>query len=74
MDYVISGLDNKYTQPSCSKAFSALCIDNAEVLSVYAPEIIQNTIPMPAPKWSVKQHYMLILDGVAALVEEFKDD
>lgn len=43
VEYVISGLDNKYTLPSCSKAFSALCIDNAEVLSVFAPEIIQNS-------------------------------
>lgn len=34
------GIENKYSQPACSKAFSNLCIDNAVALSDFAPEII----------------------------------
>ncbi|CDW74356.1 arm repeat-containing protein [Stylonychia lemnae] len=82
VDYVIQGFNNKYSTPSCSKAFQKLCVDNAKALAVFAPEIIQKSnfcsltnlaIPYPAPDWSTKQQYLLIVDGVSALVEEIQD-
>eukprot|EP00347_Sterkiella_histriomuscorum_P023855 403333152 len=74
VDYVIVGLTNKYATPSCSKAFNTLCVDNAKVLSAFSEEIIQKVIPYPANDWSVKQHYLLIVDGIGALVEQIQDN
>jgi hypothetical protein len=87
VDYVIEGMNNKYSTPSCAKTFQKLCVDHATALSAFAEEIIQKgillfidihinkiVIPNPASTWSVKQHYLLIVDGIGALVEKISDN
>jgi hypothetical protein len=83
VDFVIKGFKHKYSLPSCSSAFNKLCVDNAHTLASFAPEIIDTgnlflltyiVVPNPATDWSTKQHYFLILDGVAALIEEVSDN
>lgn len=83
LDYVSEGLENKYAIPACAKAFQKLCVDHAIALQTFTPEIIEKStsfslkeslvVPNPATNWGVKQHYLLIVDGIGALVERIED-